>query len=125
MMRRIRGLDHSLLAKALSVRCVHQCRKFQSPVTVDVAARLVSAGPEDYHWKDFHAYNEILEEAFLNKSVHEWVLLDAYSPTILRADSHPGEAGAALDCLHYCMPGPVDHWVRLLYNVLVVDAASK
>ena len=32
----------------------------------------------------------------------------------LRPDSHrPG------DCLHQCLPGPVDTWNRLLYNVLI------
>eukprot|EP00903_Cladosiphon_okamuranus_P011478 g10810.t1 len=121
-MKRLHG-DRAVLVVRNTVPGHWGCekRKFNPPVSAEVAARLVAAGPEDYHWKDFHAYNEILEEAFLNNSVHEWKLLDAYSPTILRADSHPGEAGEVLDCLHYCMPGPVDHWVRLLYNILLVD----
>lgn len=47
-----------------------------------------------------------------------WRLLDSYTPTFLRADSHMGGNGP--DCLHYCLPGPTDHWVRLLYNILLV-----
>lgn len=46
-----------------------------------------------------------------------WRILDAYTPTVLRADSHIGDK----DCLHYCVPGPADHWATLLYNMLLAD----
>ena len=47
-------------------------------------------------------------------------MLDAYTPTIMRRDMHGHEG----DGLHYCIPGPVDHWVRLLYNMLLVDTEN-
>lgn len=60
---------------------------------------------------------KLLEEAFAEAD--GWTLLDAYGPTILRADSHAGEDG-----LHYCVPGPIDHWVTLLYNILLEKVPS-
>lgn len=49
-----------------------------------------------------------------------WKILDAYTPTTLRADSHIG----GRDCLHYCLPGPVDHWITLLYNIILQQKAD-
>ena len=35
-----------------------------------------------------------------------------------RADSHSYDRDPKRDCLHYCLPGPVDSWVEFLYNAL-------
>ncbi|GJP29039.1 hypothetical protein CLOM_g41 [Closterium sp. NIES-68] len=35
----------------------------------------------------------------------------------LRPDGHTGQL-AKLDCLHYCMPGPLDTWVQVMANML-------
>lgn len=61
---------------------------------------------------------KILEGAFSKDD--GWKLLDAYTPTILRADLHNGGE----DCVHYCMPGPIDHWVVLLYNMLLAETSD-
>lgn len=86
---------------------------FDAPVNSNVAARLVARSPEKYAWSSFADYNKALTEAFSTDD--GWRLLDAYSPTFLRADSHIG----GNDCLHYCVPGPADHWITLLYNILL------
>lgn len=88
---------------------------FKGPVDLDVAAGLAAEGSEKYKWDAFEGYNELLEKAFDPSS--GWRLLDAYSPTVLRVDSHIG----GKDCLHYCVPGPADHWVTLLYNILLAE----
>ena len=62
---------------------------------------------------------QVLEDAFLSVRPR-WALLDAYTPTVLRADMH-GRKG---DGLHYCIPGPLDHWVSLLYNMLLVETSA-
>lgn len=57
-----------------------------------------------------------------------WKLLDAYSPVMMRADSHMGpriDGKGKDDCLHYCIPGPIDHWVVLLQNILVADTRGR
>lgn len=87
---------------------------FDGPVDSEVAARLVGGGPAKYRWNTFRDKNARLEEAF--SADKGWVLLDAYTPTVLRSDMHHGGD----DCLHYCMPGPADHWITLLYNIILV-----
>ncbi|CAN0404931.1 unnamed protein product [Ectocarpus fasciculatus] len=89
-------------------------RMFDGPVDLDTALDLVAKGPPVYQWTKFGDKNKLLEETF--EAAHGgWTLLDAYSPTILRADYHASEK----DGLHYCLPGPIDHWVVLLYNILL------
>ncbi|CAN0531880.1 unnamed protein product, partial [Laminaria digitata] len=65
-------------------------------------------------------YVKVLEEAFASTG-GGWRVLDAYTPTLLRPDLHHGDG----DCLHYCVPGPVDHWVTLLYNILLVERVER
>ncbi|CAM9751170.1 unnamed protein product [Pylaiella littoralis] len=89
-------------------------RMFDGPVDVDTANDIVAAGPPIYGWTSFPDKNKLLEEAFGGAG---WNLLDAYTPTLLRVDSH----GSVGDGLHYCVPGPVDHWITLLYNILLVE----
>lgn len=46
------------------------------------------------------------------------VYLDVEAATALRPDGHHRRADGSMDCRHYCMPGPLDHWVALLHNTL-------
>lgn len=92
---------------------------FHRPVEYDVAASLAAAAPERFGWKTIGAKNVLLKEAF--SAEKGWILLDAYSPTVLRADMHIG----GKDCLHYCMPGPTNNWVTLLYNIILVAAGAN
>eukprot|EP00903_Cladosiphon_okamuranus_P016384 g15109.t1 len=90
-------------------------RTFAGPVDVDTANSIMAEGKPTWHWADFCDKNKLLEEAFAPPS---WTLLDAYTPTVLRPDMHA-------DGLHYCCPGPLDHWVTLLYNILLVETAAR
>ena len=58
-------------------------------------------------------------------------LLDVMPLSLLRPDGHPGpyrhfypfakdkKAKVQYDCLHWCLPGPIDNWNDLLMNVVV------
>ncbi|CAN0273303.1 unnamed protein product [Pylaiella littoralis] len=120
-MKRLHG-ESAILMVRNSVPGHWECRErmFEGPVELDVAITLVEEGPAVFKWPTYVEKNQIIEEAFVRDE--EWKLLDAYTPTVLRADSHRGGPGP--DCLHYCMPGPVDHWVLLLYNILLVETAD-
>lgn len=50
--------------------------------------------------------------------------LHAFSPSIMRIDAHVGEraTGGAIDCLHYCIPGPTMLWADLLTNRMIQAA---
>ncbi|CAB1096144.1 unnamed protein product [Ectocarpus sp. CCAP 1310/34] len=119
-MRRLHG-DNAILVVRNTVPGHGESfdRMFGGPVDLDTALDLVAKGPPRYKWTTFGDRNKLLEEAF-EATNGGWTLLDAYSPTILRADSH----ASATDGLHYCLPGPIDHWVVLLYNILLEKVKS-
>jgi hypothetical protein len=59
-----------------------------------------------YHWSEFIAQNKLAREITAR---HHVAYLDVAPATELRPDSHL----SAQDCLHYCIPGPIDMWVEL------------
>lgn len=61
-----------------------------------------------HNWEHIRAHNKIAEDIFKEAG---FLLLDAYTPGILRKDRH-------IDCLHSCLPGPIDHWNDLLFNLI-------
>ncbi|CAI6004657.1 unnamed protein product [Closterium sp. NIES-65] len=38
----------------------------------------------------------------------------------MRPDGHLRQLNGLTDCYYYCLPGPVDHFMRLLYNYLLI-----
>lgn len=64
-----------------------------------------------YNWDKFKGQNAAIRNFFEDHYPGKVLFLDAYTPTILRADNH-------VDQLHYCIPGVMDNWIRLLYNAL-------
>lgn len=68
---------------------------------------------EIYHWERLADQNGFMTTAF--ESIKA-ITLDVNASTFFRPDSH---ANPNRDCLHYCVPGPVDNWVILFYNTLV------
>lgn len=73
---------------------------------------------EEYRWHRFRNVSRAIMAA-LPDSV---VVLDVDAATSLRADSHPWRLDMVekgkVDCLHYCLPGPVDTWVELWASLL-------
>lgn len=70
-----------------------------------------NANEERKFYRDqFHPQNLLVKKLIETHYPHI-VFMDIYPSTALRADLHP-------DGLHYCMPGPIDNWVRLLYTTL-------
>jgi len=65
-----------------------------------------------YHFHEFMDQNKEVR-SFLTAMFPQVIFLDVAPSTALRRDGHR-------DFLHYCVPGPIDHWVNLLYNALLV-----
>ena len=71
----------------------------------------------NYHWNVFPHQNYLVRR-FITRQFPEVVLVDVANSTNLRVDSHMGNG----DCLHYCIPGPIDNWVvSFASSVLHVD----
>ena len=81
--------------------------------SADVAA---DSFGETFHYSSF-AHQNNLTRLLLTTEFPEIVYFDIYGATVLRADSHP-------DPLHYCIPGPIDQWVLLWYNALLLRKST-
>ena len=94
--------------------------------------QLLHRGNSQYMWEKVRKLNEVAREVIHSPpwsdaptcpssasyrigGVYE---LDVDSFDKLRPDAHRPS-----DCLHQCLPGPVDTWTRLLYNVLIGNAS--
>jgi GDSL/SGNH-like Acyl-Esterase family found in Pmr5 and Cas1p len=72
-------------------------------------------GAQEILWQD--AY--IIKPRLLSK-LPKATLLQIEETTLQRPDGHRVEGfNGQEDCLHYCEPGPVDHWAELFYHHLV------
>ena len=68
-------------------------------------------------------------EAAARRNGAEMLLLDITEAMDLRPDGHPSryghppggsvEGSFVVDCLHWCLPGPIDLWSELLFQMLV------
>lgn len=68
----------------------------------------------EYGWEHFEAQNDLVRAA---AAAHGAPYLDVYYATSLRPGGHRpamGAGGKGTDCMHYCLPGPIDDWARLL-----------
>lgn len=77
----------------------------------------------EWHWYDFARQNGRVRD-MIAAEFPKVVYMDVYTATILRPDLHVSyfkNPPDDTDCLHYrsSMPAPTDHWVRVLYNVLI------
>ena len=84
--------------------------------SVDLAHAQLSAAPQEtrYDWLEYAERNAILEPIFRRAGFR---VVDVYNASALRADSH-----SYTDCLHYLVPGPSLHWVRVFWDELLRSA---
>ena len=102
------------------------CSRFSAPVTTAVAHAMF-ARPDvrnltKYydHWRLSFQLNAVARS--LATPAGAW-FIDVAEPSMQRPDAAKGWFRASLvaweeDCLHYCPPGPVDEWARMLNQVL-------
>ncbi|CAI5518933.1 unnamed protein product [Closterium sp. Naga37s-1] len=66
-----------------------------------------------FHWGEFGRQNKLARQMV---EAVGGVFMDVDPMTSLRGDGHMMPPS---DCLHYCLPGPLDVWTQLLYNMLL------
>ncbi|XP_037449927.1 protein trichome birefringence-like 19 [Triticum dicoccoides] len=72
----------------------------------------------------FHAAQ--VEEFRAASAAGRFVLMDVSEMMQMRGDGHPGQyghwphekVGFGIDCVHWCLPGPVDAWSEVLLHLL-------
>ena len=83
--------------------------------------------PREQFWQQYptqmHNYNQYLERDEIAKTrFREEAKVPVIDLEMLyrRTDGHPGsKSGASDDCLHLCMPGPLDIFPTLLHHVFL------
>lgn len=87
------------------------CEKFSEPLSS--LPKNIKGG----NWENFPAQNEAVRK--LVKRIGG-LYLDVASATSLRPDGHHLRSDGSRDCHVYCSPGPVDHWINIIYNAVRV-----
>lgn len=88
--------------------------------------RTLGAFETEYRSAQVEAFRETEAAAVRNGA--EFLLLDITEAMNMRPDGHPSryghppggsvEGSFVVDCLHWCLPGPVDMWSELLFQML-------
>jgi len=81
--------------------------RYSAPLSSEAEAQL-----DRFSWDKLKLQNSLIRQ-LLRNSFTEVLYLDVYPSSVLRHDGHTTEDG-----LHYCIPGPIDNWVVLFYNLL-------
>ena len=67
----------------------------------------------EWHWAAAPGQSTRVARPLL-KAENKQYFLDLMVMNQRRPDRHPG----GVDCLHYCIPGPIDQWIRLVFATL-------
>ncbi|WOL00770.1 hypothetical protein Cni_G09483 [Canna indica] len=98
-----------------------------------VCNRIVPYKPGEYSgvemdWKMRGAEMEELDSGFEGRPLDNLKFLDLYPVALLRADGHGSKYWSSerkrknvQDCLHWCLPGPIDTWNDLLMQLLMSE----
>jgi hypothetical protein len=86
----------------------YDCNSRTEPV--NKSSDPISPGLDKYHWNAHVEFDSYVR----NRSKNFGFGVVDMSPLYLRPDAHPGNE----DCLHYCMPGPLDLFSVLLLQML-------
>ena len=116
---------------------VRGCAQYTAPLPLGEAVSAIAAAPSaqpvvdgaraqaavstvELRWAQYPRYNELARWMATAQGAS---FLDVAAPSAMRPDGAMGRFWPAgdrrqLDCVHYCLPGVVDTWSTLLYNLL-------
>jgi len=73
-----------------------------------------------YHTEEILMQDEHIVRPRLRAKLPQMTFLRVEESTLQRPDGHRVEGFKGQeDCLHYCEPGPIDHWAELFYHYVV------
>ncbi|KAI8388826.1 PC-esterase [Radiomyces spectabilis] len=86
-----------------------RCSRFKSPDTVP---RPPTGKEGEYEWDMLEKFDHVWKQWIIDENDDRFHFLNV-SLSNLRGDAHSRPDS---DCLHTCLPGPVDDWNKLLYS---------
>ncbi|GFH44518.1 hypothetical protein CTEN210_00992 [Chaetoceros tenuissimus] len=77
-----------------------------------------------YNWANFDTLNDMVSKAIKQSDLENYdtLYIDMFEE---RPDGHYEGINDTPDCLHYCVPGPINWWNRLLYHILIRYFANE
>ncbi|RCH78908.1 hypothetical protein CU098_000434, partial [Rhizopus stolonifer] len=95
-----------------------RCSQFREPQLNPLAP---SGQTGEYEWHLFPKFDQIWKELLNSESEKDprFDMFDIAGMSNQRGDAH---SKPDVDCLHTCIPGPVDEWNRLLYHEIMKSA---
>lgn len=93
------------------------CAPELKPIT---SMEQTSDSPDPYKWTLHRSFDKLA----INMSLSVGINVIDMTPLYLRPDGHPGHLAWDLkigDCLHYCLPGPLNLFAILLYHILLYN----
>ena len=93
-----------------------QTQRLNAPLLSETDADVseVTNSQTKYNWDSFSRQKSLVK-ALIDEYHPHIIFLDIYPSTARRADLHTIEDG-----LHYCLPGLIDNWVRLLDTTMTL-----
>lgn len=89
------------------------CDQILTPFLEDQPQPPLTKKELGWHWDRMDYQNDVVL-GYLSTNHPSVSIIDIVHETKLRGDLHIGGG----DCLHYCLPGPMDHWNRVFMNKL-------
>eukprot|EP01034_Spumella_vulgaris_P024362 gene24362-30691_t len=106
----------SVMYRDTSVGHVECGKMFTSPPLMVAQDRfMLIKHHANYHWDSFTDGNMKVQE-IIKANYSHIMYVNVYNASVTRVDSHPSLNG---DCLHYCLPGPIDTWWLFIYSFIV------
>ncbi|KAH9321701.1 hypothetical protein KI387_016340, partial [Taxus chinensis] len=84
------------------------CTSYSRPIS---HRQVMKKGEDKFHWSEFRRQNALAKKIV---EEYEYIYMDVDGMLSRRPDGHINHK----DCLHYCIPGPLDSLVELFYNIL-------
>lgn len=88
------------------------CHVLDDPLPRPFPYTAYDASVRAFHWGEFGTQNAKVALLARERNI---TFMDVHTQTAQRPGGHmPSRKGTTGDCAHYCIPGPLDEWVRLL-----------
>jgi hypothetical protein len=87
-----------------------KCSQYKAPSDTVITP---TGAEGEYEWDMFESFDAVWKEWVESEKDPRFQFFDVSAMSNMRGDAHSRPDS---DCLHTCIPGPVDDWNKLLYH---------